>query len=283
MTQDDTFRRLNEQFYRVSPHTYFRDRLHMLVLRAANPDLIDENIRADTAWGMLRAVPRGHPDASPETEAEAKDAYSRFLVTESQVLLHHTAEALLRMYLAHETNPACPWVEIAALREPGRFPKELTRLAQTMWLPDGRTPQGGCSSAACRKIRQRSGRRTVTPPFVCSDPRFARQGRRSAVQLGQARLHRACRNWLTALPAHRPERPSRRPSSDRRGPNGARGCSRRGGREHRVPGTRGQAKDRFRVEAPHALADSREGRVPDPARDHPDGGAVDHRPVSLPR
>src|SRR5690348_10436328 len=107
---DPTFQRLNAEFYRASPHTYFRDRLQMLALRAVNPTVIDEAVGDEgITWGRLHLVADGHPNASPETAAEREDAHSRFLVAESQVLLHHTAEALLRMYLAHETYPACPW------------------------------------------------------------------------------------------------------------------------------------------------------------------------------
>jgi hypothetical protein len=75
-------------------------------------------------------------DESASSESELQQEESRFLVVESQVLLHHTAEALLRMYLAHESNPACPWLTMAASREPGKFTKQLAELAKTSWTQD---------------------------------------------------------------------------------------------------------------------------------------------------
>ena len=36
-------------------------------------------------------------------------------------LLHHASEALLRLYLAHEPLTACPWLDMARVRSPGKF------------------------------------------------------------------------------------------------------------------------------------------------------------------
>jgi hypothetical protein len=55
-----------------------------------------------------------------ESEGDAKRA-SDYLSTESTVLLHHAAEALLRMYFAHAGSPDCPWMEIARMRAPSEF------------------------------------------------------------------------------------------------------------------------------------------------------------------
>lgn len=142
MSHNDKIRRLNEDFYTASPSTYFRDRLLMLVLRAANPNLIDENVSEGTAWGVLRAVAHGQPDAAPEDASEKEAEHSRFLVAESQVLLHHAAEALLRMFLGHEGNPECPWWEIAAFKDSQKFREELTLLARSTWSRDRMSAAG---------------------------------------------------------------------------------------------------------------------------------------------
>ena len=136
MAHVDHFKRLNEEFYANNPSTYFRDRLQMLVLRAANPKLIDENITENTVWGQLRVTAVKPADDSPEAAAKAEAEHSRFLVTESEVILHHVAEALLRMYLAHEGAPECPWLEIAAMQVPRKFREELEELAATTWPED---------------------------------------------------------------------------------------------------------------------------------------------------
>jgi hypothetical protein len=136
MAHTDKFQRLNEEFYAANPSTYFRDRLLMLVLGAANPNLIEENVSEGTAWGVLRAVALEQPDAALKDAAEKEAEHSRFLVAESQVLLHHAAEALLRMFLAHERNPECPWLEIAAFKDAGKFREALTLLARRTWSRD---------------------------------------------------------------------------------------------------------------------------------------------------
>ena len=55
-----------------------------------------------------------------------EDEYSlRFVALESEVLLHHSAETLLRLYLAHEGLPPCPWMELARLRAPRDFKEKI--------------------------------------------------------------------------------------------------------------------------------------------------------------
>jgi hypothetical protein len=44
-----------------------------------------------------------------------------YVSAESTVLLHHAAEALVRLYLAHADDEPCPWLEVARLRRPGEF------------------------------------------------------------------------------------------------------------------------------------------------------------------
>ncbi len=60
-------------------------------------------------------------------DADRLDDYS-FLIAESQVLLHHAAEALLRLFLAHEGRPPCPWLRAGSLRASGRLTGLLTSL-----------------------------------------------------------------------------------------------------------------------------------------------------------
>jgi hypothetical protein len=37
----------------------------------------------------------------------------KYVSTESQVLLHHAAETVVRLFLAHRDTPPCPWLEMA--------------------------------------------------------------------------------------------------------------------------------------------------------------------------
>jgi len=56
----------------------------------------------------------GREDESPEAEQKRRQ---RAMVTEAEVLLHHVAETLLTLYLAHEDRPDCPWLEVARMRQ----------------------------------------------------------------------------------------------------------------------------------------------------------------------
>ena len=49
--------------------------------------------------------------AADQTEAESEALLNAYVTTESEVLLHHAAEALLRLFLAHRGWPVCPRLE----------------------------------------------------------------------------------------------------------------------------------------------------------------------------
>ncbi len=142
MSDDDEIRWLNRKFYENSPATYFRDRLQMLILRAAHPNVIDDAIGHDTKWGQLQLRAESYKGDSGDVAAEKEAARSRFLVAESQVLLHHVGEALLRMYLAHERHPLCPWMEIVAYKNQKLFREQVAEIAADDW-PEVRTLAAG--------------------------------------------------------------------------------------------------------------------------------------------
>ena len=66
------------------------------------------------------------------TEAR-DDLHVAFLVTESQAVLHHVSEALIRLFLAHADGGDCPWMEVAALRNFSKFKQEVAVLARGSW------------------------------------------------------------------------------------------------------------------------------------------------------
>ena len=45
----------------------------------------------------------------------------KFVIADSEALLHHASETVLRLYLAHEPLKPCPWLEMARIRTPGEF------------------------------------------------------------------------------------------------------------------------------------------------------------------
>lgn len=120
---------MNRSFYGAEPTAYFRDRLTMLGLRAAKGSELAELVAGGVEWGQLR-ISRVGPELSDE-EGQART--DRFVITESQLLLHHVSESLIRMFLAHSGGPECPWMELSALRLPGVFPAKVKALAANVW------------------------------------------------------------------------------------------------------------------------------------------------------
>lgn len=64
----------------------------------------------------------GEPDDEDETERQ------RFTAIESEVLLHHVSETLLRLYIVHSRLPECPWLELSRERDFKKFKKEVSKL-----------------------------------------------------------------------------------------------------------------------------------------------------------
>ena len=62
------------------------------------------------------------PDSSTEI--------SRYAAIESTVLLHHTAEALLRLYLGHAQANPCPWLAVSSLRSFAKFKSAVESLSR---------------------------------------------------------------------------------------------------------------------------------------------------------
>lgn len=140
MQEEPPFHQLNEEFYSGNtPSTYFRDRLSLLALRAAKPDALAEAAGDGILWGQLWIA------SDDESNADMPEGYegaaqARFIATESQVLFHHTVESLLRLLLAHEGSPECPWLRIAGQKDHGAFRKAVAELAKSSW-PEERTAQ----------------------------------------------------------------------------------------------------------------------------------------------
>jgi hypothetical protein len=134
MTQgDDEFHRLNREFYAGMPSAYFRDRLTLLAIRAARTDALDTLMDEGITWGQIRIGGQESEQGPQDNAALEAAARERFVVTESQILLHHASEALLRMFLAHEGQPECPWIEMASLLNFREFRASVAELAGGTW------------------------------------------------------------------------------------------------------------------------------------------------------
>ncbi|QSE87547.1 hypothetical protein JWS13_02430 (plasmid) [Rhodococcus pseudokoreensis] len=78
------------------------------------------------AFGSARRVGIAEFGAMPPPDEEARVRYVR---SEAVVILHHSAETLLRMYFAHVDYPHCPWLGIASSRTPGEFKDKCLEVA----------------------------------------------------------------------------------------------------------------------------------------------------------
>lgn len=152
----EQFPELNQAFYATRPWEYFRHRERLLALTAGAPEKLLAVGREGVQVGRLHFQLDG--DSAGETQ-DAEDR-ERFLLADSELLLHHVSETLLRLYLAHEELPPCPWLEVARVRGPGAFKKlvqrrfveelpedERRRRAAGVFFgtsrPEGLTPQPG--------------------------------------------------------------------------------------------------------------------------------------------
>jgi len=115
---------LNTTFYEASPHGYFSERLSNLLLVASKGAALDALIAEGFEFGGL-SVPASQ--SSGVSEEERAKAAEHFVTAETEVLSHHVGETLLRLYLAHEGVPACPWLELSRMRTPTEFKASVRR------------------------------------------------------------------------------------------------------------------------------------------------------------
>lgn len=126
---EEQFSVLNEQFYTSHPAAYFRKRLQLLILSAGAADEIAQLLARGVRYEKL--IAQLDPTDGPRE-------HQAFLSTESEVLLHHASEALLRLYFAHAGVPPCPWLECARLRSFSTFKARVAKLRSTRLTPDER-------------------------------------------------------------------------------------------------------------------------------------------------
>lgn len=118
----DEYNRLNELFYKdPEPSLYFRHRLDNLIYTAFAPEKLTA-LELDYERGPIRIVYSG----VSELDSEDRQMFSRLAAIDATVLLHHSAETLLRLFLAHETLSPCPWISTASIVTPRAF-KEAIR------------------------------------------------------------------------------------------------------------------------------------------------------------
>lgn len=114
---------LNMEFYEALPHEYFRRRLNSLILQAGRPDEVQRLLHEGVTYRELTlSSAAGHVhNTDDQNELDA------YVALEAEVLYFQSVETLLRLYMAHESQPVCPWLELARVRTPGEFKRMLEK------------------------------------------------------------------------------------------------------------------------------------------------------------
>lgn len=109
----DNFDPLNREFYSAKPHEQFVRKLNLLLLYAGRADEVDGLLKDGVAYDRLTLT--HDPDKEPAAD-EIEKSRLEYVTIETEILYHHAIETLLRLYLAHEGHPECPWLEISRLQ-----------------------------------------------------------------------------------------------------------------------------------------------------------------------
>lgn len=124
---DAEFSSLNAKFYKGAPHAYFERRLQSLAVAIGDDGELDTVVRAGVSYGDFAMKSDGEDDG-PRGQKDVDD----YAAVESVVLLHHTAEATLRLYLSHADRNPCPWLETAKLVDFREFKRRIAALARSL-------------------------------------------------------------------------------------------------------------------------------------------------------
>jgi hypothetical protein len=127
---------LNRDFYRPEPATYFIFRLRNLVLSAGRGLEIEQLLIKGVEVGVFKL---GAPEGTQldSLDKEQRENQHAFVTLETEVLLHHVSETLLRLYLAHEHSPPCPWISLSRERSPQRFKSKVSSLLERLQSVEG--------------------------------------------------------------------------------------------------------------------------------------------------
>jgi hypothetical protein len=124
----DAFGALNSEFYGASPAEYLQMRLRAL-LTMLSSEVAGFASSGSGEYEGLRFT--FGPDGAAVID--------RYRALESTVLLHHAAEALLRLYLGHAHQNPCPWAAVASMRDFRKFKADVALLRDDLSSEDRQT------------------------------------------------------------------------------------------------------------------------------------------------
>jgi hypothetical protein len=117
---------LNKDFYSTPPHEYLMQQVTALLAMREKGEAVKGLLDPEFKVGEVELLTQSN---SPEVERAIRH---RFVIAESHVLLHHAAETLLRMYLAHVDRPAEPWIVLASEYRFARFKQKIAELKTSL-------------------------------------------------------------------------------------------------------------------------------------------------------
>lgn len=120
---DENFDRLNKDFYDAKPWVYFDRRLVHVARLAADPGAYRDSLSTAVRLGPME-VSEVAATTSDDQPVGLDD--QSFTAAEGQVMLHHTAETLLRLIHAHAPDaagfvPPCAWLTMSRIKNPRQF------------------------------------------------------------------------------------------------------------------------------------------------------------------
>ncbi|MGO9955479.1 MAG: hypothetical protein ACLP50_05775 [Solirubrobacteraceae bacterium] len=216
---DSNYAKLNEDFYNERPWDYFRHRLLHLAAIAETPG--ETPCRGPISIGPFTIQSRipdsnvGDDSGRHPTPAQA------FVAVEAEILLHHSAETLLRLIHAHaEPNP-CPWLRMSAVKGAGPFKRWVKTLLAREDLPELTRQAFGASENHPEESEHEAGWiRLFARHFLDSAPYNAAKHGMSlsggaelrTMTIGDLEVQNAkgsSVSWLTMWPRNDPNRPPR--------------------------------------------------------------------------
>jgi hypothetical protein len=117
---------LNRAFYAADPADYFARRFRAVVALAAQTD---GQLRAEERVYNYGSIQLTVPDS--RTDPPEESGHERFVLIEAEMLVHHLAETLLRMFFAHAVGPDAPWTDVSKLRGLGEFKRRVEGVFRT--------------------------------------------------------------------------------------------------------------------------------------------------------
>lgn len=135
--------RFNESFYRSDPADHLLTKLHLMFLAGSKHDELRDLLEAGGEYAGVTIGARAEATESAEPtlpDVDAERDLDRFIVVESQQLLHHACETALRLFFVHAASSKVPWVELARFRNFGKFKEQVKRT-----FVDNDPPRGAVS------------------------------------------------------------------------------------------------------------------------------------------